>query len=86
MLGIGRAAARHFAEKGHKLYLLDINGDGLKHTVENHLSQHKERIGYAECNLADTQATRAAVEEAVEFLGGRVDFVVANAGIAHPYW
>ncbi|ETN42105.1 uncharacterized protein HMPREF1541_04044 [Cyphellophora europaea CBS 101466] len=84
--GIGRALARHFAAKGHKLYLMDINGDGLKHTVETHLKEHSDRIGYAEVNLADTQSVRDGVAKAAKFLSGQIDYVVANAGISSPYW
>lgn len=54
--------------------------------MKKHLSSYSDRIGYSPCNLGDTSEVRSAVSKAAEFLEGRIDFVVANAGIAHPYW
>jgi len=84
--GIGRALARHFASRGHKIFLLDINEEGLRHVAEEHLDEHSDRIGWSKCNLRNVDEIRATVEKAVKFLGGRVDFLINNAGISSPYW
>lgn len=84
--GIGRALARNFAEKGHRIYLLDIDKDALEHTVKIHLKQHTDHIAWSVCNLRDTDEIRDTVRKAAEYLGGRIDFLINNAGISTPYW
>jgi len=85
-LGIGRALARHFAEKGHKIYLLDVNKEGLQHTAEEHLKQYSDRVSWSQCDLSDPTSVRDTIKKAAEFLGGGIDFLVNNAGISSPYW
>jgi len=84
--GIGRALARHFAARGDKIFIVDINKDTIQHTAEDHLKQHAERVGWAACNLRDIAAVRSTIHQAAEFLGGRIDFLINNAGISNPYW
>lgn len=84
--GIGRALARHFAAKGHKLYLLDINKEGLQHTAEKHLEKYSDRVSWSACDLSDTDSIRESIKKAAEYLGGRIDFLINNAGISYPYW
>lgn len=38
------------------------------------------------CNLRDVSDVRSKVKQAAEFLGGRIDVLINNGGIAHPYW
>lgn len=84
--GIGRALARNFAEKGHKIYLLDIDKDALEHTVKVHLKQYTDHIAWSVCNLRDTDEIRSTIKKAADYLGGRIDFLINNAGISSPYW
>lgn len=36
--------------------------------------------------MRDVSAIRTAVDSAAKFFGGRIDVVINNGGIAHPYW
>lgn len=84
--GIGRAIGRHFAERGHKIFLLDIDKEGLKHTAEVHLKQYPDLVAWSECDLSDIEAIRTTVKKAADYFGGRIDFLINNAGISYPYW
>ena len=84
--GIGRAIARHFASRGHRIFILDVNGDNVKHTAEEHLKEYSHNVGYAQCNLRSVDEIRSTVKKAASFLDNRIDFLINNAGISHPYW
>ncbi|KAK5112266.1 hypothetical protein LTR62_004427 [Meristemomyces frigidus] len=84
--GIGRCMARHFLQRGHKVFILDIDEDELKHTAEKHLAKYKGKVSYRVCDLTDTNAIRSSVKQAAEFFGGHIDVVINNGGIATPNW
>ncbi|KEF56944.1 uncharacterized protein A1O9_07134 [Exophiala aquamarina CBS 119918] len=87
--GIGRALARHFASKGHKIFVLDVNEDNIKHTAEVHLKEYFEtnNVGWAVCDLRSVDSIRQTVRsKAAVFLDNHIDFLVNNAGISNPYW
>lgn len=84
--GIGRSLARHFLDQGDRVFLLDIQEDELKYCVDVHLRAHAGRAAYAVCDLRDPEAIRQAIRQAAGFLGGRVDVLVNNGGIAAPQW
>ncbi|KAK2034979.1 short chain dehydrogenase [Colletotrichum zoysiae] len=88
--GIGRALTRYFLEAGHKVYVFDIDEDELEYTVKVHLKTHHDegRLAYATCNLRDVDDIRTKVEAAAagDLLGGVIDVLVNNGGIASPYW
>jgi NAD(P)-dependent dehydrogenase (short-subunit alcohol dehydrogenase family) len=74
--GIGAATARRFAEEGATVAVLDRDGDGAA-------AGAAEVGGVAiAVDVADGDATTAAVREAAERLGG-LDDVFANAGIGN---
>lgn len=75
--GIGRAAARLFAEEGGKVMLVDLDGDALRATVAE---IGEERAASVVADVSDRAETEAYVAAAVERFGG-VDIAVLNAGI-----
>jgi len=86
--GIGRCLARRFLERGYHVYIFDIDEEELKHTTHTHLKQYSDSkaLGSATCNLRDVEDIHAKVKQAADFLGGRIDVLVNNGGIASPQW
>jgi NADP-dependent 3-hydroxy acid dehydrogenase YdfG len=78
--GIGAASAVEFARIGARMVLTDLSMDG----TDKLLARVRQAGGEAACMPADVRDPRshdAAVNEAVG-RWGRIDFLVANAGIA----
>lgn len=83
---MGRAIARHFAAKGHKIFILDVNEDTLQHTAKVHLNEYSQNVGWAVCDLRSADEIRQTIRQAAEFLDNRIDFLINNGGISNPYW
>ena len=66
--------------------VFDIQKDELEYCVNTHLQRFHPNIGYSVVNLRDISAIRTSVDAAAKFFGGKIDLLVNNAGIAHPYW
>ena len=49
--GIGRSLSREFLSNGHRVYILDIDEEELRHTTHVHLKEHSGRVGSSVCNL-----------------------------------
>ena len=79
---------RHFLQKGHKVFILDVNEDELKHTAKTHLREFSDKgvLDYALCDLRDIKAIRSAAEKAAEFLDKKIDVLINNGGISTPFW
>ena len=86
--GIGRCLVRRFLEKGHRVFFLDIDEEELNHTTYTHLKKWSDSGDLASsiCNLRDPDEIYTQVQEAAEFLGGRIDVLIHNGGIATPQW
>jgi len=85
--GIGRALVRYFVQQGHRVFVLDIDEEELKHTIGIHLEHiHSDQVQGRVCNLRDISDIREKVTRAAEYFGGRIDVLINNGGIAHPYW
>lgn len=78
--GIGRAAARQFAQAGAAVAVLDIDESAAAETTELIRKDGGEGLAVA-VDIADERSVRAAVERAVAAYGG-LDFAVNNAGVA----
>jgi len=73
--GIGEATARHFAQAGAQLSLLDRDEEALQRVAEPLGALHRV------VDVADEGALRDAVTRTVEHFGG-IDGIVSNAGFA----
>lgn len=77
--GIGAAVARIFAEDGATLYLVDMDGEGLRDTVENLRPATSGTVQGLTANIAGQEAVARLFEE----IHGPVPDVVVNcAGIS----
>ena len=74
--GIGLSAAQLLASRGARVELLDIAAPPVDVT-EGSLAV---ALGYVACDVADDESVRAAVQTVAD-RHGRVDVVIANAGI-----
>ena len=86
--GIGRCLVRRFLEHGYRVFILDIAEEELEHTTKTHLKKwyDKAAVQSAVCDLRNDDEIRQKVEQAAEFLGGRVAVLINNGGIATPQW
>lgn len=78
--GIGKGIALRSLEEGARIWICDINADGIRSSVAD-LSSHGEIDG----GLTDV-SNRASFQSTIDGVvakWGRLDFIVNNAGIAH---
>lgn len=78
--GNGRAISQRFAEEGANVVLADLNEEGLAETERLVRQQEREALS-VRCDVTSREDVQAVVDAAVEQFG-RVDIMVANAGIA----
>lgn len=79
--GIGAALARRLARAGARVALLDRDAEGAERAADALRDEGHEAHALA-CDVTDPTACREAVSAARATLG-RLDVVVANAGITH---
>lgn len=77
--GIGRATAELFAREGAKLVINDVDEAGLK-DLEDWLSGEGAEVVAVVGDVSDVDDARRIIGAAVEAFG-RVDVLVANAGV-----
>jgi short-subunit dehydrogenase len=81
--GIGRALAAELASRGHDLFLTARRLDALEALRAEITSAHAERtVEVRQLDVTDDADVTRALAEAVQKLG-RVDIVVANAGLGN---
>ena len=76
--GLGRALAQRYAASGATLGLLGRREDALRELADSLPGQHR---CYA-VDVCDRQALHAAAQDFIAFCQGRVDVVIASAGIS----
>jgi NAD(P)-dependent dehydrogenase (short-subunit alcohol dehydrogenase family) len=81
--GFGKLLAKELAQRGAKLVISDINGDGVQQVADEIASTGAE-VFALKCDVAKSDDCKAMVDVAIENFG-RVDIGVNNAGIAHDY-
>lgn len=74
--GLGKAAAARIVAEGGKVVLWDLNADALESAAAEIGATHVVAL-----DVADPDAVAAAAQESSESLGGRIDILVASAGI-----
>lgn len=77
--GVGRAAAKAFAEKGAKVTIADVNPDTGGETARM-IKTAGGRGVFVEADISTAAGARKTVSKAVEVFGG-VDILFNNAGI-----
>ncbi|TLD11769.1 hypothetical protein PspLS_11645 [Pyricularia sp. CBS 133598] len=80
--GIGLAIARHFASKGGKVAILDVNQSaGEKLASDIGLEYPDTKVSFYQCDVSSWKE-QAEAFALVYMAHGRIDYVFANAGIA----
>ena len=74
--GLGKASAARIVTEGGKVVLWDLNADALKAAAEE-----VGATAVVALDVADAEAVAAAALESHKALGGRIDILVASAGI-----
>jgi NAD(P)-dependent dehydrogenase (short-subunit alcohol dehydrogenase family) len=74
--GIGKAAALRFAKEGAKIGIADVDEEDGRKEIE----QAGGQAAFFKCDVSDPAQVKAAVDQTVAKFG-RLDVVVANAGI-----
>ncbi|MFE9084956.1 SDR family NAD(P)-dependent oxidoreductase [Brevundimonas sp. NPDC003935] len=74
--GLGKASAARIVAEGGKVVLWDLNADTLKAAAEE-----VGAVATVALDVADPAAVEAAAKTSHEALGGRIDILVASAGI-----
>ncbi|HUQ29732.1 MAG TPA: SDR family oxidoreductase [Usitatibacter sp.] len=79
--GIGLACAQAFAREGANVFVTDLNEDAGRRAVLQ-LRSDGLRTSFAACDVSRKDQVDAAVRSVVDEFG-RIDVLVANAGIVH---
>jgi NAD(P)-dependent dehydrogenase (short-subunit alcohol dehydrogenase family) len=77
--GIGRATAERLAEEGARLFLLDVQGEGLEETAKRARERGAE-VATRRCDVSEPEAVESCVAECADRFG-RLDVLCNVAGI-----
>lgn len=81
--GIGLAITRHFAAEGHDIAVLDVNGAEGPSVVESIAKENPiSKLTFSKCDVSSWQEQATVFKEVFNQHGGRLDIVMANAGIS----
>lgn len=78
--GIGRAVARHLAERGDEVLLFGRDVEQLERSAADLAARGKSAAGWVRCDLADPAGFATALEQAWQKLGS-VDAVIVTAAL-----
>ena len=79
--GIGRACCEALAEQGAAVIVNYVKGEAAAKEVADEIVAKGGKAEISGFDVADTKATEAAIDELIK-KNGRLDILVANAGIA----
>jgi len=77
--GIGRDVARRLAAEGARVSMWDLNASALATAAVEVGAAHTQSVDIAEEDAVDT-----AMRRSIDDLGGRLDILVASAGLTGP--
>ena len=77
--GIGRAIAEIFADNGAKVFTCDVDDNALKA-----LEKDRPDIGAIKIDTADEKQIDVFFAKAKQYLGGGLDVLINNVGVAGP--
>jgi 3-oxoacyl-[acyl-carrier protein] reductase len=77
--GIGRGIADVFAQQGARVFLLDVDSQGVKDAAAAIAAEGESAFAF-ECDVRKPETAAAAVNDAIERFG-RIDILINNAGI-----
>jgi 3-hydroxybutyrate dehydrogenase len=77
--GLGRGLALHFGAKGHRLLLADLNGEGVRETI-NLMGAAGER---AKAQVLDVTSPPQVADLLTAIGGERIDLLVNDAGVQY---
>jgi NAD(P)-dependent dehydrogenase (short-subunit alcohol dehydrogenase family) len=81
--GIGLAITRHFASQGHQVAVLDVNSTTGPAIVAGVASEFPQAsLSFKWCDVSSWEAQSIIFEQVYREHGGRIDVVMANAGIS----
>lgn len=81
--GIGLAMSRHFASLGYQVAILDVNAkSGLEAAKELSEEYPAATVVFKKCDVVSWEEQAAVFKEVFHEHGGKLDVVMANAGIA----
>ncbi|KAK3115875.1 hypothetical protein LTR53_004375 [Teratosphaeriaceae sp. CCFEE 6253] len=79
--GIGRGLSRLLLQKGHRVFLIDVNREELSHTVSQLSRDHARGRDFdiAVCDLRSPAEISAAIRGASAFFNRHLDVLINNA-------
>ncbi len=80
--GIGRGIARHLLREGMKVAVLEVDREAGEEAARGESLHGQAR--FFETDVADESSVRRAMSGVIACFG-RIDALINNAGIAHPY-
>jgi sorbitol-6-phosphate 2-dehydrogenase len=82
--GLGRALAERLAREGCSVILCDVNAEGVERAAQEVAEATGRRTLGLRVDVTNEEQIEAMVKQTVETFG-RLDIMVANAGILHSY-
>ncbi len=80
--GIGLAMASYFAAEGHNVAILDVNSSGAQVARDLAAAYPRSSVAFHQCDVSSWDDQAAAFKTVYERHGGRLDVVMANAGVS----
>lgn len=79
--GIGKAIAELFAQQDASVFILELNAETARQTLNGILAKGKKAVAMS-CNVSDQHQVKELLGQIISQTG-RVDILVNSAGIAH---